>query len=363
MLHRHFDDWTLISAVKCLHLDYNQGFPLAASILAQHGSEPIGAYSLLPDKRFLFDSTASLWFLAFRDIGKSRVILGGPIGANDTAGPAMKAAHSDARQRGKRLIYYQVPRSIALMPEAESYSRVYIGSDASIDLARFTLRGNAYQDLRSARNRMNKNQIVFCEITSGNVSPDDKRQLAEISAQWLRARKARELQFSMGKFDEVVHILKYNRIFTARSVSTRRLIGFVTFVPIFDGKRHGRPSGYGLDLMRSSSEIPGTVEFLITEALLLFRDEGCVRASLGMSALANLEEESGQLKQNGGLDRVLRLAFSRCNMLYSFKGLSEFKRKFQPEWLPRYMLYQGKRGLVPSTYALFRAHTQATVPK
>jgi phosphatidylglycerol lysyltransferase len=43
------------------------------------------------------------------------------------------------------------------------------------------------------------------------------------------------------------------------------------------------------------------------------------------------------------------------DQFYNFKGLHEFKAKFDPTWSPRYLIYPGAANLPAVTIALLRA--------
>jgi phosphatidylglycerol lysyltransferase len=79
------------------------------------------------------------------------------------------------------------------------------------------------------------------------------------------------------------------------------------------------------------------MDFLFTELLLWARDERYEWFSLGMAPLSGLEPHPlGPLWNRFGA-----LLFRYGEHFYHFRGLREFKDKFQPEWAPRYLAAPG----------------------
>jgi len=55
------------------------------------------------------------------------------------------------------------------------------------------------------------------------------------------------------------------------------------------------------------------------------------------------------------LERAVHYVYEHINQFYSFKGLHDFKAKFQPRWSPRYLVYAGPASLPGAVLAVMRA--------
>jgi phosphatidylglycerol lysyltransferase len=88
------------------------------------------------------------------------------------------------------------------------------------------------------------------------------------------------------------------------------------------------------DLMRYATDAPaGTMEYLFTKLMLWGREEGYQWFNLGMAPLSGLEgHDLAPLHQ-----RVGHLVFRHGEHFYNFQGLRQYKDKWDPIWLPRYV--------------------------
>ncbi|HEU4752777.1 MAG TPA: phosphatidylglycerol lysyltransferase domain-containing protein, partial [Armatimonadota bacterium] len=109
-----------------------------------------------------------------------------------------------------------------------------------------------------------------------------------------------------------------------------------------------------LDLMRRRDDaFSGVMEFLIAKSALAFKEEGAQFISLAVAPLARVERPDCETRL---LERLLSTLGDRLDTFYSFSSLFEFKRKFQPSWLPVYLAYPGAASLPKIGYAVLRAY-------
>jgi phosphatidylglycerol lysyltransferase len=76
---------------------------------------------------------------------------------------------------------------------------------------------------------------------------------------------------------------------------------------------------------------------MFAELMLWARDEGYQWFSLGMAPLSGFEHHPLAPLWN----RLGALLFRHGEHFYNFRGLREFKSKFDPEWEPRYLAAPG----------------------
>ena len=86
---------------------------------------------------------------------------------------------------------------------------------------------------------------------------------------------------------------------------------------------------------------PGTMDFLFARIMLHLQREGYGRFGLGMSPMAGMAER----RKAPRWQRLGRLLFEYGDRFYNFRGLHNFKDKFEPVWEARYLAAPG--GLVP----------------
>jgi len=88
--------------------------------------------------------------------------------------------------------------------------------------------------------------------------------------------------------------------------------------------------------MRYRSDAPSVMDFLLVSLFLEGKAAGYQRFNLGMAPLSSVGEQRGAHAR----ERLARLLFQRGEQWYNFQGLRQYKEKFDPEWVPRYMAYQ-----------------------
>lgn len=104
--------------------------------------------------------------------------------------------------------------------------------------------------------------------------------------------------------------------------------------------------------MRRRAEIErATMDFLFISMFLHFKERGYESFNLGLSALAGV----GETKNSPRLEKALKYLYEHLNRFYKFKGLHEFKEKFNPRWESRYLIYPSLVALPDVVVALVRA--------
>jgi phosphatidylglycerol lysyltransferase len=86
--------------------------------------------------------------------------------------------------------------------------------------------------------------------------------------------------------------------------------------------------------------------------LCMLKNEGYTHFSLGLAALAGVGTESDATLQ----ERAVHQIYEHMNRFFSYKGLRNYKAKFDPEWVSRYLVYEESApGLVRTTIAIAKA--------
>ena len=282
--------------------------------------------ALLGDKAFLFGE-GDRAFIMYRVQGRSWVALGDPIGpAEERAELAWRFAElADAHDAWP--VFYEVGTENLPLYIELGLSLVKLGEEARVPLAGFSLDGRSRKSMRHAHNRIEAEGYRF-EIAPPEEVPGLMDELRAVSDAWLSGKRTREKGFSLGSFDP-----GYLSRFPVALV--RREGRIVAFANVWRGADKAEMS---VDLMRFSPDAPsGTMDFMFIELLLRARAEGFEAFNLGMAPLAGLEDRA--LAPMWA--RVGALVFRHGEQLYNFRGLREYKQKFDPVWAPRYLASPG----------------------
>jgi len=119
--------------------------------------------------------------------------------------------------------------------------------------------------------------------------------------------------------------------------------------------------GYSLDLMRRDpAEHPnGLLDFALCSTIAHLKEMGMKGLSLNFAALRSiLDGESG----DGVTQRVERWALRRLSGVLQIETLWKFNAKYEPHWLPRYIVFDSADQFVPVTLQIMRAESLTEVP-
>jgi phosphatidylglycerol lysyltransferase len=196
-----------------------------------------------------------------------------------------------------------------------------------VRLATFNLDGKSRKVLRNTVNKLTRDGLRL-EIVAADAVPELLPQLRAISDAWLADKHAHEKRFSLGAFDERYLV----RTPMALVWQGERLLAFANLF-LAAGKHEA-----SVDLMRHVPDgPPGVMDFMFVQLMQWARDEGYAWFNLGMAPLAGLHNR----RQAPLWNRFGALVFGRGERFYNFRGLQQYKSKFDPEWEPRYMAVPG----------------------
>lgn len=165
--------------------------------------------------------------------------------------------------------------------------------------------------------------------------------MEEISREWLSLPGRRERGFTLGKFER--SYVKETPLSVLRNPEGRA-IAFANEIPDY------QPGEATIDLMRHRLDVPThAMDYVFLAEMEQLKGQGYKRFSLGLAAFAGVGDHPGASLQ----ERAVHQVFERLNRFFSYKGLRNYKAKFEPIWEERFLVYQGGVvGLVRTAAAL-----------
>ena len=287
--------------------------------------------ALLGDKALLFrgdPSGAPRALLMYGVEGRSWVALGDPIGrAEDARELAWRFRELSDRHGGWTVFYEVGPENLPLYLDL-GLSLLKLGEEARVPLASFGLEGGARKGLRQTHRRAAQHGATFA-IVPANEVPALIPRLRTISDAWLDEKNTREKGFSLGFFDPA---------YLARGplAVARRDGEIVAFANVLLG---GGGEELSIDLMRylPGSAPPGVMDYLFLELMLWGRGAGYRWFSLGMAPFSGFDVRTlAPLWSRAGA-----FLFRQGEHFYNFRGVRQYKEKFDPVWEPRYLASPG----------------------
>jgi phosphatidylglycerol lysyltransferase len=296
----------------------------------RHSEHPVSEHNLAltGDKEFFF-SESGRTFIMYGVRGKTWIALGAPIGLVNEAAPLIDEFLEAALAANAMPAFYAVRERYCRSFEGMGLRRQKIGEMALISLNNFSLSGKDKARYRQSRNRAIREGLSFEVLRPSEYSPMMDR-LEFISNDWLRQQQGQEKGFSLGRFDRKT--LAQQPIAVARK--NGEIIAFSNLWSSADGKE------LSLDLMRYQDDVMvGVIDYVLVEAMIWGSAQGYEAFSLGMAPLAGLEGET----ETSIMTYLCRMAFKHGDRLYGFKGIRQFKKKFNPEWEAVYLLAPKQR--------------------
>ena len=133
------------------------------------------------------------------------------------------------------------------------------------------------------------------------------------------------------------------------------VVAFCQFVPA------SGIDGYSLDLMRrDDGEHPnGLLDFVVVETIRHLQDQGLAQLGLNFATMRSvLAGETGATVSTKAQRWMLR----RMSASMQIESLWRFNAKFEPEWKPRYVVYDATGHVVSVALAVARAESFWEIP-
>jgi phosphatidylglycerol lysyltransferase len=306
---------------KDIHLPGNEELELAKAIV-KDGQETWGNLAFTGDKHLLFDDKKKA-FLMYGISGKSWIAMGDPVGSSYQIKELIWDFYEMSKLHQGRAVFYEISEKYIPIYLDLGLALIKIGEEAKVPLESFTLEGSAGKDFRYTVRNVEKKGYRFEIVPSEEVAALIP-ELKKVSDDWLDIKNGKEMRFSVGFFDK-----KYLSNFPLALIRNDEEI--VAFANIWAG---GNGEELSVDLMRYGSTAPDrTMEYLFVKLMLWGKENGYRRFSLGMAPLSGLEK-----RQFAPLwHKVGSLIFANGDYIYNYKGLRDFKEKFNPVWSPKYI--------------------------
>jgi phosphatidylglycerol lysyltransferase len=319
---------------------------VASSLTHIYGRNSISYFALSADKSYFF-SASSKSVISYVLEGNVAVVAGDPIGPEEEMLPVLQQFMAFCHQQDWTMVFWQVHDTLADLYRTAGLHLVKIGEDAIVTTRTFTLAGKAMANVRTSAKRAEKEGIHIVFSRGRIQNTEHLTQMEQISRDWLTSKGSEEMGFSMGHFD--VHGDE-EQIYALAVDNGNQVLAFATFVPIY-----GR-NGWGLDLMRRAHwAAPGTMELLLARSIESLKREGADSVSLGLAPQSKVND-TDQTFLGTSID-FLTHRFGNPGKKHS---LFTFKKKFQPCWENRYLVYSNTLTLPKIGWALYHAHQRDT---
>lgn len=321
----------------------------ARDIVRRHGTSTLDYFALRSDKQRFFHRDSLVSYAIY---GGICLISPDPIGPRNEREQAWGAFRRFADNHG------WVP---AVMGAGEDWlpiyrdsgmHNVYIGDEAVVDVQRFSLAGGDKKGLRQAHNRIGKKGYTATFHDPARLDPALSGELIQLMGLSRRGEHERGFSMMLGR---VFDPRDTGLLLTVVRGPDGRPAAMCQFVPALG------INGYSLDLMRRDpGEHPnGLLDFALCSTIEHLQAGGYNGLSLNFAALrSTLDGEKG----DGAVQRAERWLLKRVSSFAQIETLWRFNAKYDPDWLPRYVVFDTAEHLVPVVMAIFRAESLWEIP-
>ncbi len=276
------------------------------------------------DKSIYFREDRS--FCLYRAMGTNLFVFSDPTVPEGMERRFLNGLLQMASELDRSLVFYQISSRWIPILHDYGYSFFKLGEEAIVELERFNIQGNKGKAMRNVLNRFRNEGYVFEVLAANEVRPH-LVELRRVSDAWLRSKRTREKQFSIGFFDD-----RYLCSFPCAVVRDQEGTAVAFSNILCDQSREE----FSVDLMRFVPECPnGVMDLLFLKLFEWGKSQGFRNFNLGMAPLATV----GEVPQARLQERLATILFQYGEHWYNFRGLRLFKEKYDPLWVPRYLAY------------------------
>ena len=320
----------------------------AEALVQEHGHDSLAYFALRRDKSYFF-SVSGRSFLAYRVVGGTALVAGDPIGAEDERHELISEFRRVAHAKGWRVAIAGASNDALADYAGVGFKSIYLGDEAVIRPADFTLDGRAIRKVRQSVSRLEKSGYEVRVLTAGDADERLRGELKAVSEEWRGNWPERGFTMAMDA------MFIYPDSVLAVAVGPDGAVGgFLQLVP------SPASDGYSLASMRRRRDTPnGLMEYLITETVVWARQHAVTELSLNFAVFADFLRTDETATR---WTRSLRWALLKADRLFQVERLHSFNRKFFPHWRRRYFCFERWTDFPLAGLAYLHAESLLTPP-
>jgi len=320
----------------------------AAELVQAHGTDSLAYFALRRDKSYFF-SPSGRSFLAYRVVGGTALVAGDPIGDVGERREVMREFVRVSHAKGWRVAVAGAANEALEDYAAIGFKSMYLGDEAVIRPATFSLDGRAIRKVRQSVSRLEKSGYRVEVLSTADADEALRAQVRAVSEEWRGNWPERGFTMAMDAL-----FLYPDTVLAVAVAPDGRVGGFLQLVP------SPASEGYSLASMRRRGDTPnGLMEFLITETVAWARQHAVTEVSLNFAVFADFMRSDGEATR---LTRSLRWVLLKGDRLFQLERLHSFNRKFFPDWRRRYFCFERWADLPLAGLAYLHAESLLTPP-
>jgi len=311
---------------------------LAKDLLKSFGNSQVDYFKIYSDK-MLFFSENKKTFISYRISGNFAVVLENPVAENSEE---MKKCICEfdkyCFENGLKSLYYRVTEESLEIFRSLRKKEMFLGQEGVVDISAFNLEGGSRKSLRNAIKKVTDRGFKYT-IHVAPVKDGILQKIKSVSDEWLNDTDRSEIIFSQGMFDW--NELKQQTIITVENAE-EKIVAFLNIIPDY------AKDEATYDLIRKTKDAPnGVMDYILIELFNYLKLQNFKYVNLGFAPMSGIDDP------HTFPERSMKFAYEKIKSFSHYKGLREYKEKFEPVWYNKYLIYQHDYDLlkVPSVLA------------
>jgi lysylphosphatidylglycerol synthetase-like protein (DUF2156 family) len=337
------------------------GLERAREVVRRYGGGTLDYFTLRADKEFYFWGGTVVAYAVYSGVC---LVSPDPVGPPAEHEAAWRAFREFADARGWSLALLGASEDWLPIYRSTGMHDLYVGDEAVVRTERFSLGGGKFKGLRQAVARVARNGYTISFHDPAHIAPALAHQLQDVMTKSRRGGVERGFSMTLGRiFDPrdtglllaVVHGPTGEVAGEVARAGPGPAVAFCQYVPA------PAIEGFSLDLMRrDNGEHPnGLIDFAIVETIRYLSAQGYKGLGLNFATMrAVLAGEAG----DGLPQRVQAWLLRRMSGPMQIESLWRFNAKFDPDWQPRYAVYDSPEHALPTALAVARAESFWELP-
>jgi lysylphosphatidylglycerol synthetase-like protein (DUF2156 family) len=321
----------------------------ARDIVRRHGASTLDYFALRSDKKWFFHRDS---LVAYAVYGGVCLVSPDPIGPRNEREQVWGSFRRFADSHGWVTSVMGAGEDWLSTYRDSGMHNIYLGDEAVVKLQPFTLAGGDMKGLRQAFNRIKKRGYTATFYDPAHLDPALSQELTALMAMSRQGEHERGFSMMLGRVFDPRDTGLLLCVVRCPNGAASAMCQFVPAPGI---------NGYSLDLMRRDpGDHPnGLLDFALCSTIEHLRGGGYQGLSLNFAALrSTLSGDKGE----GTVQRAERWFLKRLSNFAQIESLWRFNAKYEPEWLPRYVVFDSAEHLVPVVMAILRAESLWEIP-
>ncbi len=322
----------------------------AREIVARRGEGTLDYFALRSDKQYFFDRDGLVAYAVRNGVA---LVSPDPICPPEERSSLWSAFRSFADEKGWATAVLGAGEEWLAVYHSTGMRDLYIGDEAVVDVGALDLSGGQKKGLRQAVNRIARYGYTISFHDPAEIEPELAESLTELMRKSRRGGVERGFSMTLGRiFDPADRGLL---LAVAHAPEGKGPVAFSQFVPA------PGIGGYSLDLMRRDPDDHpnGLSDFVLVRTMEHLREAGCKGLGLNFAMMrAVVAGEAG----DGIATRLERFVLKKMSDSMQIESLWRFNAKFDPRWLPRFVVWDSAEQSLAAALAIARAESFWELP-